>query len=98
MQLSTRVLKPFDEYSFVWNNLSARLVQEQMVLQVQPVTVPTDSVVSAVRCLPPQALDKVYNEVEDKQYSFRHWTIRDYAQAYISGRLTPIQVKLIFLH
>lgn len=76
---------------------AARLVQEQMVLQVQPDTVPTDSVVSAVRCLPPQALDKVYNEVEDKQYSFRHWTIRDYAQAYISGRLTPIQVAERFI-
>ncbi|KAG0628391.1 hypothetical protein M758_1G023100 [Ceratodon purpureus] len=72
------------------------LVQEHMVNRVEPGVMPTVRVKSAVEGLAPHMVRDANNKVEEKQ-GFRHWTIRDYAQAYTSGRLTPTQVAERFL-
>lgn len=70
---------------------AAKCVTEEMVQRVEPGTAPAASVTCAVEGLPVHELKKSEKGVEEKQ-SFRHWTIRDYAHAYSSGRLTPTQV------
>lgn len=62
-----------------------------MVQRVEPGTTPTESVKSALEGLVPHMARQSSTKAEEKQ-TFRHWTIRDYAQAYASGRLTPTQV------
>ena len=72
---------------------AVELVQEHMVNRVEPGVMPTVRVKSAVEGLAPHMVRDANNKVEEKQ-GFRHWTIRDYAQAYTSGRLTPTQVPV----
>lgn len=74
----------------------AEIVQEHMVQRVEPGTTPSVRVKSAVEGLEPHMARKSNSEVKEKQ-RFRHWTIRDYAHAYTSGRLTPTQVAERFL-
>lgn len=68
-----------------------------MVQRLEPGTVPTASVKCAVEGLPVLVARRSKNGGEEKQ-GFRHWTIRDYAHAYTSGRLTPTQVPANLLY
>lgn len=65
--------------------------------RVEPGTMPSVRVKSAVEGLEPHMARKSNSEVKEKQ-RFRHWTIRDYAHAYTSGRLTPTQVPACHTH
>lgn len=67
--------------------IAAKVVLEERVKRIEPGTVPTASVKCALEGLPLHVSRNSRNE-----QSFRHWTIRDYAEAYTSGRLTPTEV------
>lgn len=49
-----------------------------------------ERVAAAVECLPPYITAKT----DDGEFQFQYATIRDYAHAYASGRVTPTQVPL----
>ena len=62
--------------------------------QVEPGTLPTKSVKSAVEGLAPHETRNSKNNIVEEKQRFHHWTIRDYAHAYASGRVTPTQVPV----
>lgn len=62
-----------------------------MVRRLEPHTMPAVSVECGVNCLPPYVARNINKPVGGVK-GFGHRTIRDYAHAYSSGRITPTQV------
>ncbi|XP_024366996.1 fatty acid amide hydrolase isoform X2 [Physcomitrium patens] len=71
-------------------------IQEQMVRRLEPHTMPAVSVECGVNCLPPYVARNINKPVGGVK-GFGHRTIRDYAHAYSSGRITPTQVAEQFI-
>lgn len=79
-------LQWFCDSLFFSHNISES--PEDSVKLLSEEAVPADRVTSAFECLPPTSAHS-----EGTSSGFRHWTIRDYYEAYRSGQITPTQVS-----
>lgn len=73
--------------------IAGKVVSEERVKRIEPGTEPTASVKCALEGLPLH--DSRKSRDGEGKGSFRHWSIRDYAEAYNSGRVTPTEVLAI---
>ncbi|KAJ7551346.1 hypothetical protein O6H91_06G011500 [Diphasiastrum complanatum] len=70
-------------------------VEESGVIQLEQNRSPPDHVARALECLYPLPSR---NAIGDRnRHPFLHWKIRDYAEAFVSGRITPYLVAERFL-
>ncbi|MCO5588588.1 hypothetical protein L7F22_042545 [Adiantum nelumboides] len=82
----------FHEPPMCTPRLVGRDKEEPSVLQVDPALTTCDRLAVALECLSPSSPD-----TNSSAKSFRRWTIRDYANAYMVGAVTPTMVAERFL-
>jgi hypothetical protein len=83
----------FESLMFYFHAGLERLDNLKPDLAVDSRIPPPARVEAAVSCLPPLKSEETAGsrKLQDKE-GFRHWTIRDYAEAYRSGTVTPTMV------